>query len=92
MLILRVRLSGQPAVDYARTCLLASGGDVDVPAMLYGVKTPASPNERFLALRTEDHATVKPLGKLADWMATTVAESMRTNLDQMTRILNHVCE
>ena len=52
VLILRVRLSGQPAVDYARTCLLTSGGDVDVPAVLYDIKTSASSDERFLALHT----------------------------------------
>ena len=79
------RLSGLPTVDYARTCLLTSGGDVDAPAILYDVKTSASSNERFLVLRTEDHAIVKPLGKLADWMITAVTESMCTNLDQMTR-------
>ena len=72
-----------PTVNYAR--VLTSGGDVDVPAMLYDIKTSASSNERFLALRTEDHAIVKPLGKLADWMITAVTESMCTNLDQMTR-------
>ena len=53
--------------------------------MLYDIETSASSNERFLALHTEDREIVKPLGRLGDWITTAVAESMITNLDQMTR-------
>ena len=86
------RLSGQPTVDYART-ILASGGDVDVPALLYGIRTPASSNQMFLTLHTEVREMTKPLGKLADWMADYCYGRVDGHqLGSNGKELDHVCE
>ena len=75
------RLSSIADVDYSG--MLASGGDLDTPALLFDLKTSASSNERVL--RSGEQVMIMPHGRLAQWMLSTMMESNVCSLDQLTK-------
>ena len=62
------RLSSVADVDYSG--MLASGGDLDTPALLFDLKTSTSSNERIFM--SGEREVVKPSGKLAEWLLSTI--------------------
>ena len=70
----------QTRVDYSG--MLTSGGGLDTPALLFDLKTPASSNERIFM--SGEREIVKPSGRLAEWLLSTIMGSNVCSLDQLT--------